>query len=457
MPDEASLKALGEAMIDRRAEDGDNSRLPAGFTYLGQFIDHDLTFDTTALGEVLEDPLALHNFRTPKLDLDCLYGAGPVAQPYLYERSEEPEKLLVGRTSSRPGEGDNTVPTNLPFDLPRSPHGFALIGDPRNDENLIVAQTHLAFIRFHNKVVDWLKEDPTRREAPLRKSIFEEARDNVIWHYQWIIVNDFLPRILDQEQLTIVRENQDQRYYHIGEDQDAYIPLEFSGAAYRFGHTMVREVYDYNRVFNRDRIPAELELLFRFSGLSGGASEDVPIPSDWIIDWRSFFELDSGTKPGVTRRLDPLLAPKLQDLPVPDTKSLAVRNLLRGRKLKLPPGQSVARFMRFEPLKPEQIAQGPDGEVARAQNLHIETPLWYYILKEAEIQGDGVRLGQVGSRVVAEVFFGLLRADSGSYLCRKPNWTPRLPTNDRGEFGMAELLKFAGDINPIGDGAPNNR
>ena len=456
MPSLESLDELGAAMLDTRPHDdpadtsGDNARIPAGFTYFGQFVDHDITFDTTALQEVIVDPLALRNFRTPMLDLDCVYGSGPVAQPYLYDRDDN-DKFLIGRTNSNPGGGDPSVPTELPHDLARAPHGFALIGDPRNDENLIVGQTHLAFLRFHNKVVDGLRDGSIRRESPIRKSTFEEARDTVIWHYQWIVVNDFLRRLLDEEQLDTVLKGKGRRFYHLDEGQDAFIPVEFSAAAYRFGHTMVRDVYDYNRVFTfLGGIPASLDLIFRFSGLSGGGG-GVPIPSDWIIDWRRFFEVGGGAEPGLSRRLDPFLTPTLQNLPgVPPPSSLAIRNLRRGRSLGLPPGQSVAKFMGFDPLAPSDIEQGPDGEVAKKHNLHIETPLWYYVLKEAELQGKGERLGQVGSRIVAEVFIGLLRADIGSYLSRKPNWKPVLPGKKKGEFTMADMLNFMGEINPIG-------
>ena len=463
MPSLESLDDLGAAMLDTRPHDdpddqsGDNPRVPAGFTYLGQFIDHDITFDTTALQEIIVDPLALRNFRTPMLDLDCVYGSGPVAQPYLYDRDDN-DKFLIGRTSSDPGGGDATVPTELPHDLARAPQRFALIGDPRNDENLIVGQTHLAFLRFHNKVVDGLRDGSILREAPIRKSTFEEARDTVIWHYQWIVIHDFLGRLLDEEQLGIVLKGEGKRFYHLDEGQDAFIPVEFSAAAYRFGHTMVRDAYDYNRVFTflpGGVVPGTLDLIFKFSGLSGGGVGDVPVPSDWIIDWGRFYELGGGAAHGLSRRLDPFLAPTLQDLPgVPPPSSLAIRNLRRGRSLGLPPGQSVAKFMGFDPLKPSDIARGPDGQVAQRHNLHIETPLWYYILKEAEIQGGGERLGQVGSRIVAEVFIGLLRADIGSYLSRKPNWKPVLPAKKKGDFTMADLLTFMGEINPIGDANP---
>ncbi|MFE9324191.1 heme peroxidase family protein [Nocardia sp. NPDC052278] len=467
IPDENKLIELGRAMKDLAAEEnpldkrGDNDNVPAGFTYLGQFIDHDITFDTTSLQEVLEDPLALRNFRTPSLDLDCVYGSGPVAQPYLYERANVPERLLIGKTSTQTGKRDHDVKPKLPFDLQRADNGYALIGDPRNDENLIVAQMHLTFVKFHNKVVDWLK-DERNRKAPLRKTLFEEARDTVIWHYQWIVVHDFLERILDREQFKTVRDN-GQHFYRLEKGQDPYIPLEFSGAAYRFGHSMVREVYDYNSAFDIQSRLGTLKLLFEFSGLSGKPPA-VPIPSEWIIDWRRFFEVRKNeVVPGLSRKLDPFLAPSLHQLPGredegPSLNSLAVINLLRGRKLKLPPGQSVATFMGFDPLTPEQLGSGPDGKVAAQQGFLSETPLWYYILKEAELQGKGRRLGQVGSRIVGEVFFGLMRADPNSYLRRKPNWKPTLPvmpTTEDGKFTMADLLHFVGDINPIGD--PKNR
>jgi hypothetical protein len=432
-----------------------NPHVPAGYTYLGQFIDHDITFDPTALGEVLDDPLSLRNFRTPSLELDSVYGAGPSAQPYLYDRLA-PDKFAIGKTSAVGGGGDPQVKVSLPFDLPRSSDGFALIGDPRNDENLIVAQTHLAFLRFHNKVVDWFTADPTRRRFPITKSLFEEARDTVIWHYQWIVLHDFLRRVLDEDQLDLVIDDQGERFYTVGPGRPAYIPLEFSVAAYRFGHSMVRESYNYNRVFRPGGVtPATLALLFQFSGLSGTS---VPILSDWIIDWQRFFKLDGAADPGLSRRMDAALVDALHNLPVGQPTSLAVRNLLRGRMLRLPSGQSVAANMGFTPLTPSQIAGGPGGLVTQQHNLDIETPLWFYVLKEAEVLGQGLELGPVGSRIVAEVFVGLIRSGANSFM-DQPNWKPFLPvmpSSEQGAFTMADLLHFVGDVSPIDDPANVN-
>ena len=145
-----------------------------------------------------------------------------------------------------------------------------MIGDPRNDENLIVAQTHLAFLKFHNRVMDTLPQGAGNSGDEDRP--FGRARRTVRWHYQWLVLNDFLPRVLDRAVLNDIRNN-GRRFY----DFDAapfggrpFMPLEFSVAAYRLGHSMVRETYDYNRTFNGLGPPAlsdaTLGLLFAFTG-----------------------------------------------------------------------------------------------------------------------------------------------------------------------------------------------
>lgn len=460
-PSKESLTELGMAMTDGSQDDpaGDNLKVPAGYTYLGQFIDHDITFDTTGLQEIQVDPMAVTNFRTPSLELDSVYGLGPSTQPYLYQLAGgfSPQELFaIGSTNSQPGGGDGSIKPSLPNDLPRAASGLAIIGDPRNDENLIVAQLHLAFLKFHNKIVEGLKNGSIERRSPIRKSIFEEARDLVRWHYQWIVLNDFLRRLIDGTQLDHVLQY-GRRFYQYTDEP--FIPVEFSVAAYRLGHSMIRSVYDYNRVFTPRPggvTPATLQLLFAFTGKSGSADDPfpVPIPSDWIIDWRRFFELDSSVPVQASRKLDPFLVDPLKDLPnVPEPRSLAVRNLLRGSSMGLPTGQSIARRMRLTPLSPAQIATGSDGAVAKKHGFDQESPLWYYILKEAQIQGQGLRLGQVGSRILAEVFVGLLEGDSNAYLSSNPDWRPRLPAAVPGTFTMVDLLRFVDDLSPIDDPA----
>lgn len=304
-------------------------------------------------------------------------------------------------------------------------------------------------MKFHNKVVEGIRNGSIKSEYAMGKSSFEAAREMVIWHYQWIVLFDFLSRVIDQRQLKRVLKG-GRRFFQF--DQEPFMPVEFSVAAYRLGHSMIRASYDYNRVFTPRPggfTPATLERLFRFTARSG---ELVPIPSDWIIDWRRFFPVDPKVPVNLSRELDPFLVDPLKDLPgVPKPNSLAVRNLLRGRSLGLPSGQDVARCMGFRPLSPKLISRGKDGQVATKLGFDVNSPLWYYILKEAQIEGKGIRLGTVGSRMLAEVFVGLIEGDRNSFLSRCPKWTPILPAEKPNTFTMTDLLRFVGDVNPIGD------
>lgn len=460
---DAKLEALARAMLDAtpNAAAGDNPAIPAGFTYLGQFVDHDITLDLTSLGDKEKDPLGTQNFRTPSLDLDAVYGLGPDGSPHLYARNpDEPSKhgpkMLIGRTVAVAFGG---VAGEFRNDLPRSPEGFALIGDHRNDENLLVAQTHLAFLKFHNKVCDMLAG-----VANPPADVFAEARKLVTWHYQWLVLHDFVERLTEPGIVARILHD-GRKFYRFR--KVPYMPVEFSAAAYRLGHSMVRESYSHNHVFN----PSSFNLLFTFTGLSGQIFGDlapnpptgpfpVPrLPSNWIIDWRRFYDLgvpaaDPAFAFNHTRRIDPFLIPELSKLPGSNLQKpeamLAFRNLKRGVILGLPSGQDVAAAMRIKnPLTSDEIASGSDGVVAKAQGLHRATPLWYYILKEAQMRHNGERLGPVGSTIISEVFVGLIAGDTQSFLSQ-PGWLPTLPSAAPDTFGMTDLLRFVDDLNPIG-------
>jgi hypothetical protein len=462
VPD-AKLKALAEAMIDSTpgSTTGNNPNIPAGFTYLGQFVDHDVTLDLTSLGDKAVDPLGIENFRTPSVELDCVYGLGPDGSPHLYARdparSNKPgPKLLIGKNIT---VGFGGVTGNFRNDLPRSPEGFALIADHRNDENLLVAQTHLAFLKFHNAVCDMLA---TQATPPT--DIFAEARRIVTWHYQWIVLHDWVERLAGKGTVAKILKS-GRKFYRF--KKFPFMPVEFSAAAYRLGHSMVRQRYAHNKVFTG----ADFQQFFDFTGLSGGILGDlapspptarIPVstlPSNWIIDWRRFHELGASggavVNMNASRTLDPQLASSLHSLPG-GGGNLALRNLQRGVRLGLPSGQDVAKHMKISnPLTPDEIASDSDGStdgaVAKAQGLHTKTPLWYYILKEAKIRHKGLRLGPVGSTIVAEVFVGLVHGDRKSYLWAAKNWKPHLPSATPGDFTMADMLRFVNDINPIGD------
>jgi len=465
--DDGPLQELADAMKDPdpASATGNNTKVPAGFTYLGQFVDHDITLDLTSFGEKEADPNAVENFRTPALDLDSIYGLGPDGSRQLYARNpgdangKSPgPKFLIGKTINVPQPGN--VTGDHRNDLPRSPEGFALIGDHRNDENLLVAQTHLAMLKFHNKVCDMLIAS-----GKPANTVFTEARQIVTWHYQWMVLHDFVEGITEKGIVAKILE-QGRCFYRF--KKTPYMPVEFSGAAYRLGHSMVREAYSHNRIFTFGQAPippGTLQLLFQFTGLSGGIVGDLapnpptaptPIPvlsSNWIIDWRRYFKLTTnpaGVLLNASRKLDPFIVPALHTLPG-GGGSLPFRNLKRGVLLGLPSGQDVAKAMKIKnPLTAAEISKGTDGAIAKKHGMHEHTPLWYYILKEAEQRGGGEKLGPVGATLVAEVFVGLVHGDRTSYLWLKgKNWKPTLPSEVPGEFTMADLLRFVGDISPI--------
>jgi hypothetical protein len=425
-PSDAFLKALAKEMVDKGGPAGDNAQIPSGYTYFGQFVDHDITFDSSSSLDRQQDPDAVKNFRTPRFDLDSLYGRGREGSPQLYDqRSPGGVKLLVGKNPAT--DEDGTALERR--DLPRNDQGIALIGDPRNDENTIVSQLHLTFIRFHNRVVDFVSEKPAF-DTP--KKVFKEANRLVRWHYQWVVVHDFLKRIATAERVNkILQPDQNPRvnllFYKPG--ATPFMPVEFSVAAYRFGHSMVRPSYRINGVvpelpiFSKSTRPSPLEAFHGFRRL----------PEAWTVDW-SFFFKTGNRKPQPSRKIDTKLARGLTELPGErgEMRSLPLRNLRRGVALKLPSGRRVALAMNAQPLTGRQL--GTDDHPA---------PLWYYILREAAVREKGARLGPVGARIVAEVLLGLLDKDPLSYLSVEPTWTPELPGATANDFTMVDLIKFA--------------
>jgi Animal haem peroxidase len=417
--------------------------IPAGFTYLGQFIDHDITFDPVSSLQRLQDPDGLRNFRTPRLDLDSLYGDGPNNNPFMYDPDVDEGKttFLIGENAS----GEDDLPrNNLRPDARGRPR--ALIGDPRNDENVIVSQLHLLFLKFHNKVVDFVRgQFPELRPDDL----FIEAQRVTRWHYQWLVVHDFLRRIVGDDLVKDILVDSD---YLAGGGADEkggrreinllfyrwkrepFMPVEFSVAAYRFGHSMIRSDYRLNT-----RTTNEI-LIFTNDDAKPDLRGFRPLPQGFSIDWSFFVEVGDGSDLQHARMIDSRLASPLETVPgTGDPNALAERNLRRGFALKLPTGQRVAQAMGLEPVVLPEFGRDDFGGV-----FWRRAPLWYYILREAEL-GGGERLGPVGGRIVAEVLLGLLKGDSFSYVNADPTWEPFLPAAKQGEFTLADLVTFTVD------------
>ncbi|NJR38317.1 MAG: LysM peptidoglycan-binding domain-containing protein [Leptolyngbyaceae cyanobacterium CSU_1_4] len=454
-PDPEALVELGKTMDDT-PNFKDHQSLPAGFTYLGQFIDHDITFDKTEGLPTSElEPEEIIQGRSPSLDLDSVYGRGPDLETKpLYESDRL--HLRTGITTELPFDPNEPEAFKLPNDLPRGDNAEraldATLGDPRNDENLAVAQTHLAFLKFHNVVVNQLQQF-----GHSGSDLFDRAREIVTLHYQWIILNDFLPRIVLPAILKKVLVNGGQ-FFKPTPGEEAPMPIEFSVAAYRFGHSMIRDVYSWNRNF----ADATLGQLFIFSGVSGDMVGLPTLPSNWPIDWRRFYDFKDapGVEPppalNLTRSIDTGLAMTLRELPEfvgqGNNAALAVRNLLRGRLLGLPTGQAIAEAIGVTMLTPEQVRQGPHANVLKKHKFDTQTPLWYYILKEAEVFNEGQRLGPVGSQLVVETFVGLIQGSQTSLLSNANQyWRPSLPSLRPGQFTMVDLLLLVNDLNPLGD------
>jgi heme peroxidase len=423
--EDAALEDLANRMREPQApagwngavQDFDNPAIPAGFTYLGQFIDHDITFDTTSSLDRQNDPDALHDFRSPRFDLDSLYGSGPVDEPFQYRRASDGLEVLIGANEN----GDP--------DLPRNADGVAVIGDPRNDENTIVGQLQLAFLDLHNRIGAIVRDDPM---VPVTDK-FTEAQRRVRWLYQWIVAKDFVPRIIGSTNFArIFQTEPDGRVNivrpHFEPRTMPFMPVEFSVAAFRYGHSQVRGIYNLSEDVT-DRpifVPGPLQ----------DPTQDLrgfrPLPGSWTVDWHMFFNV-AGSIPQPSRKIDAKLSQALFDLP-DGGRSLAFRNLKRGQALGLPSGQAVAEFMGEDVLTSADLDGAPEP-----------TPLWFYILREAEVRHGGEHLGGVGGRIVGEVLLGLLELDRQSWLWGNPRWSPdpMFDVDGDGEVTIGDLLMFA--------------
>ena len=271
---------------------------------------------------------------------------------------------------------------------------------------------------------------------------FAEARRRTTWHYQWLVVHQFLPQFVGQAMVDDVLHNGRRIYNPVGE---ASIPVEFSGAAYRFGHSMVRPSYRAN--------------FGRFSGSSGEffgfifdpADDSQTDPDDLrggyrakrrFIDWETFFDFGDGAVKH-NKKIDTKISSPLMNLPLPvipghsGPTSLAQRNLLRHITWQLPSGQAIAAK-----IGADQLAAADLDELKQyGVGFESSTPLFYYVLKEAQVVADGEHLGPVGGRIVAEVLLGLMLLDEGAYLSAQPDWTPDVKGAD---FNITDWLKFAG-------------
>ncbi len=529
------LDRLGDLMVPDRGTDTPDSGMPAVMTYWGQFLDHELTARTdreTVLSKI-SDPAPLRspneierllkNARTPRFDLDSVYGGLPIG---LFDSEQLQRHAATVKAGMRHPKhqakmrvGSAVEPGPLPDDsidrhrdLPRfhqvepevrnamleiakaqmDPVSFskfkatlpkrALIGDMRNDENLIVAQFHLSFLRFHNKVVDYLCENDTGWIPD-----YASAKELTTLHYQWLIVEGFLKTLCDGGVVSKILANRAKDFFAFRSDYAKrngvrslgnVLPLEFSVAAYRFGHSMVRRSYDYNRVFGRNGNnlgEAPFDQIFAFTGGGGlGARlglDNTAIPQNWVIDWSRFVTANDsfgdGAPQRVARAVDTSLAPPLGDMvneggehsPGSDMfklfRQLARRNLRRGMSLNLPTGQALHAHLKSigavtsDPITDVAATIKTNTELAdflrnNSSDLNSQTPLWFYCLAEAE-GSPGPGLGELGSWLVASTFIGVMLDDPESALSRNftPDQSPLRMPDGSPVNSMEKWMKFA--------------
>jgi hypothetical protein len=341
-------------------------------------------------------------------------------------------------------------------DLPRSSAGRPLLGDPRNEENLILAQLHAVFLRFHNRVMDFVDNGIAAEPRLAGLSNFEQARQLVIWHYQYLLIHDLLPQFIDD---TILNETIANYRSLPACLSNGSIPVEFALAAFRFGHSLVRNNY----IINPGSHPREsLSILLNLNSM--GNPPMLELQDEWVIEWGRFFNIQPFGNRNMAHSLDTHIALALHSLPGPvpidlaspprKTQSLPVMTLLRGGRSGLPSGQRVADALGAQRLTETDLVWqdpvNPDLEDFLSRtNFLTETPLWYYILQEGAIKGNRQRLGPVGSRIVAETIIALLAADRNSLLNRGTEWTPPdwgWKTPSAQIVDMETLIQFALDL-----------
>ncbi len=477
--DETQLKILACYMKDSpqkralRAKGKRGPTVPSGYVYFGQFIDHDITRDNRSLKDASPDVANTRNYRTARLDLDHLYGKDPGTVPCLYRC--DGERLTLGPTLPTQTIGGGPRPCSW-NDLPRTADGTAIVVDPRNDENLIIAQMHVLFSKFHNCVLKLLTQQPALSPglAPgWGSDLFRRARRFVTWHYQWLVLNDFLPRIARLAVLNDIKAGSQPRLFaswYTPKDDPMALPVEFSVAAFRFGHSMVQGRYflnSYTSVLSRE--------IVRLTKRGGGIS--THLPENYRVDWDRFF--DRGARAINLNRaqtIDTFITEMLYHVPKQTAEAFRFQSSLRtldssvaeeaemrpplpeltlrrGSRVRLPCGEEFAATFGYEIIKPEDLFP---GQIEFFEcGLKGRTPLWYYLLREAAIEKprsepgplpgtlQSQKLGTLGSRIVAETLYQLLKADNESILHAGCGWEPPTVQSAGREWNLRSMRELA--------------
>jgi Animal haem peroxidase len=481
----ATLKEFEKSFMENTPETT-RMKLPPIYTYFGQFVNHDMSAPIGSLASEAESippvevignlgpapdldkqtrpesiaPIleAVRNEHANPLMLDSLYGNGPDSEDdevrALYEldsvtfkigKSVEISESDLGTTTTKPGA---VIRKHGAPDLMRK-NGSALIADRRNDENLIISQLHLALLLFHNKTVEALQS-----KFSDRKELFAEARKEVTLHYQWCILHDYLPQLLWEDTLDEVLANGPILKTPSG------IPMEFTAAAFRFGHAMVSEEYDFNDNFGHKGKLADsatLNQLFAFTSRGGMGTSNGnggQLPDHWIADWNRLTRAGANKLSGADKIEVAFAGTMLNHMIHAQNMnhaSIFFRNILRGYHRRIPFGQNLAKALGIKALSSDAVLDCLHSDLrlkAKELEFHTHTPAWLYFLCEGKLLGKGERLGPTASRIIAETFVGALQHPPGSILNITGGWTPerrgRIKRNGKPVNNIKDILDFSG-------------
>jgi len=435
-----NLDALHQAMKDQGDDNGNHSTLPPVMTYFGQFIDHDITAEATtdpSLSDIFGDDLkpverdevrtGIFNQRTGRMDLEPRCGSG---------WSHHSTTRKAGRC----------VQSNI---LETKPEIFCAFQDfcvqilvmhhvslKPSLRPFQMTSKNLAFLRLHNRMVATVQ-----RRAGDEDAVYGWAREQVTLHYQWLVVHHYLARICDEKTLQFIMQEKSPVYRafrsrcKLADDRHMPMPIEFSAGAFRMGHSMVRPDYDWNEHFGRGANPmlerAPFDEMFRFTANStqklGTPMRGAPtLPSNWLADWSRLLGPVSTHADRSTRKMDTFIADPLHKMITSEKgkQNLPSRNLRRSVKLNVPVAQTLIDGFKDEfnihipHLSKGQLTSGTTGNELRKGGFDDATPLWFYVLKEAEVCNGGERLGPLGTHLVAGTILGLLWEDETSVLHR---------------------------------------
>ncbi len=443
-PDEETLKALAEAMLD---DSDPASELPAAYTYFGQFLAHDLTHMKKQ--ENGNNETVWVNASNHALTFESLFGTLHAGGQSSAEWINEAGACL--------GQNQN-IPTQIEptFDLPRDIHnGQPRCVDPRADSNLALAQMHVLLVRFHQKL------------AKISEATEQDAKLETKRHIQAVVLTDYLPRLIPSDIYNSVLK-EGRRVVAPDDAAEFLVPLEFAAAVFRFGHSMVRKVYSpwglSWPIGAPDQYPEEsasLGTLLHYT--SNGEITKNHLEYYWGQFWRHWVDMKLVGKENSNVFAAPISTRINSDLgKIPkanfphiktdgETFNLPLQTLLRGSKFSLPSGQEVAEFLGEKQTLDVKAFLDKDprfAEVASSSILHEHTPLWFYTLAEAEGSPEG-KLGSVAARVVMETFHAALDADHEGILRFMDNnanldFKIRIPTQSEtnSHITLTDIVKF---------------